>query len=135
MSRCSSRGVWPWIHEPTRTTEFTMRLPVVCTVVLALGLFACHESTAYVNADDLAGPSKAPDAESCNDLEQQGKEVDLSGSRESPPTPSGGAIQDGTYVLVRSTLHTQKKAHGAKLVGMGKLTMRVNGQTSQLVRD
>ena len=111
-----------------------MRIPVVCTV-LALGLLSCHRTTAYVNADDFARvPTGSPAAGPCNDLEQQGQDVDLTGSQAPAPRPAGGTILDGTYVLTSSTLHTTDKPHGTKLVRMGKITMLVNGTTSQLVR-
>lgn len=112
-----------------------MRIPVVCTV-LAFGLLACHTSTAYLNGDELAGaPKVSAETTPCNDVEQQGKEVDLEGSHEAAPLPTGGTIVDGTYVLTSSVLHTSDRSHGSKLVGMGRITMRVNGSTSQLVRN
>jgi hypothetical protein len=112
-----------------------MRLPVVCTVV-ALGLVACHRSTAYLNADDLTTTlTSAGESPPCNDVEQRGGDVELAGSREPAPQPTGGTIEDGTYVLTSSTLHTKERPHGAKLVAMGKITMVVNGSTSQLVRS
>src|SRR5688572_25667810 len=112
--------------------ECPMRIPVICTV-LALGLFGCHRTTSYVNADNLVRlTSGVPDSAPCNDLEQHGGDVELAGSREAAPAPAGGTIQDGMYVLTSSTLHTHARSHGAKLVGMGKITMLVNGSTSQL---
>lgn len=112
-----------------------MRIPVVLTV-LALGLCSCTKVTAYLNADDLTtAASKSPNAAPCNDLEQHGDEVELAGSREAAPTPQGGTIEDGTYVLTSSTLHTKDKPHGSKIVELGKITVVVSGSTSQMVRN
>jgi hypothetical protein len=112
-----------------------MRTPVVCTVFAALALLACHRSVAYVSADDYGIPARATSADSpCNDLEQLGGAVEMFGSRDHPPAAAGGEIVDGTYVLTSSTLYTTERSHGAKIVDMGRITMRVNGATSQLVR-
>ncbi len=112
-----------------------MRIPVVCTV-LALGLLSCHRTTVYLSADDLFSvPHGVRDSAPCNDLQQQGNDVDLAGSRDAPPTPTGGIIEDGTYVLTSSTVYTKDRSHGASLVPMGRITMLVNGSTSQLVRN
>jgi hypothetical protein len=111
-----------------------MRIPVVCTVA-ALGLLGCRHKTVYLNADDAASLRSAPPSTPCNDLEQQGREVDLAGSHDAASTPAGGTIEDGTYVLTSSTLYTNDRRDGAKLVGMGKVTMLVNGSTSQIVRS
>jgi hypothetical protein len=111
-----------------------MRIPVVCAVA-ALGLVACHGTTSYVSGVGLATVTSAdPNAPVCNDLEQQGREVDLVGSPGNPPAPAGGTIADGTYVLTSSVLYTKNSSPGAKLVGMGRTTMRVEGPTSQLVQ-
>jgi hypothetical protein len=110
-----------------------MRIPVVCTVV-AFGLVACHGTTSYVSGGGLAGVRGLPDSAPCNDLEQRGAEVDLVASPIGAPKPVGGIIEDGTYVLTRSTLHTRDTPSGTKLVTFGKITMVVNGTTSQLVK-
>jgi hypothetical protein len=112
-----------------------MRIRVVVTV-FAFGLFSCHKTTAYLNGDELISVSSTvPKIAPCNDIEQKGTEVDLSGSRDPAPTPTGGTIEDGTYVLTSSTLHTKDKPHGAKLVDMGRITMVVKGATTQMVRN
>jgi hypothetical protein len=112
-----------------------MRIPVVLTV-LAFGLCSCTKVTAYLNADDLTSvASRAPNASACNSLEQDGDEVELVGSREAAPTPQGGTIEDGTYILTGSTLHTKDKPHGAKIIELGKITVVVKGSTSQMVRN
>ena len=111
-----------------------MRIPVVCTVA-ALGLLGCRHSTAYLNADDATARGGTQASAPCNDIEQQGKDVDLQGSTDSAPAPTGGTIEDGTYVLTSSLLYTADKPDGTKLVGMGKVTMLVNGSTSQIVRS
>jgi hypothetical protein len=112
-----------------------MRIRVVVTV-FAFGLFGCHKTTAYLNGDELISVSSTvPKIAPCNDIEQKGNDVDLSGSRDTAPTPAGGTIEDGTYVLTSSTLHTKEKPHGAKLVAMGKITMVVKGATTQMVRS
>jgi hypothetical protein len=110
-----------------------MRIPVVCTVI-ALGLLGCHGTTAYVSGGGLAGVRGLPDSAPCNDLEQQGTEIDLIATPVAAPKPVGGAIEDGTYVLTRSALHTKDSSPGTKLVAFGKITMVVNGTTSQLVK-
>ena len=117
-----------------------MRIPVVRTVaalgLLSLGLFGCRRTTAFVNADDAtAAHHREPTGAACNDVEQQGKAVDLSASHDVAPPASGGAIEDGTYVLTSSVLYTEDKRDGAKLVGMGKVTMVVSGSVSQIVRS
>jgi len=109
-----------------------MRIPVVHTVV-AFGLVACHGTTSYVSGGGLASVRGLPDAAPCNDLEQRGDEVALVASRVPPPRPVGGTIEDGTYVLIRSTLHTRDTSPGTKLVTFGKITMVVDGPISQLV--
>lgn len=111
-----------------------MRVPGIWTV-FALGLLACHSTTSFLNGDELSGAPKGPAALPCNNLEQQGPEVALSGSQERAPAPEGGMIVDGTYVLTSSVLYTHTRSHGAKLVEMGRITMRVNGATSELVRS
>jgi len=112
-----------------------MRILIACTIG-CFGLLGCHESIAYLNADELArAPSEAPNAAPCNDLEQQGADVNLRGSRAPAPTPAGGTIEDGTYVLTSSTLHSKNNSDGAMLVAMGKSTMLVSGSTSQMVRN
>lgn len=110
-----------------------MRMPVVCTVV-AFGLVACHGTTSYVSGGGLASVRGLTDSAPCNDLDQQGAEVDLVASPVAPPRAVGGAIEDGTYVLIRSTLHTRDTSPGTRLVKFGKITMVVNGTTSQLVK-
>jgi hypothetical protein len=111
-----------------------MRIPVAFTVV-AFGVAACHGTTSYVSGEGLATVTSAElDRGPCNSVEQRGKDVDLVGSSTAPPAPAGGTIEDGTYVLTSSVLHTKDKTSGAKLVGMGKITMLVQGPTSQLVR-
>jgi hypothetical protein len=111
-----------------------MRIPVVCTVA-AFGLFACTGTTSYVSGAGLATVTSGdPNAPPCNDVEQQGREVDLVGSPAPPPTAAGGAIADGTYVLTSSVLYTKNSSPGAKLVGMGRTTILVQGPTSQLVQ-
>jgi hypothetical protein len=116
--------------------ELSMRISAVVGLV-GLGLLSCHRTTtAFVNADDLTGASlKAPDSAPCNDLVQQGGDVDLAGSWDAAPSPRGGAIADGTYVLTSSTLHTKERPHNSKIVSLGKITVRVSGSTSQLVRS
>ena len=102
---------------------------------LAPALFACHESTAFINGDSLSSPAKAAgDTASCNQLEQHGPTVFLTGSHETAPQPAGGTIEDGTYVLTSSTLYTKARPHGTKLMEMGRTTMVIAGSTSQLVR-
>jgi hypothetical protein len=110
-----------------------MRIRVVCTVA-AFGLVACHGTTSYVSGGGLAGVRGLPDSAPCNDVEQQGTQVDLVASPIAAPRPVGGTIEDGTYVLTRSTLHTRDASPGTKLVTFGKITMVVNGTTSQLVK-
>ncbi len=110
-----------------------MRIPVLCTVI-ALGLVACHGTTSYVSGGGLASVHGLPDSAPCNDLEQQGNEVDLIASPVPSPKAVGGVLEDGTYVLTRSTLHTKDSAPGAKLVTFGRITMVVKGTTSQLVK-
>ena len=110
-----------------------MRIPVGCTVI-AFGLVACHGTTSYVSGGGLASVHGLPDNAPCNDLEQLGTEVDLIASPIASPKPVGGAIEDGTYVLTRSTLHTRDSSPGAKLVAFGRITMVVKGTTSQLVK-
>jgi hypothetical protein len=112
-----------------------MRIAVLCTI-FGFGLCACHKTTTFLNADNLTRvTSGVPESTPCNDVQQQGAEVDLVGSHAAAPTPAGGTIEDGTYVLTSSTLYTKDRAHGSKLVEMGKTTMLVNGSTSQLVRS
>jgi len=113
-----------------------MRTPVVCTVFAALALLSCNRSVAFVGADDYGIPARrASEREAaCNDVEQLGGVVEMVGSRDRPPSATGGEILDGTYVLTSSTLYTTERAHGAKIVEMGRITMRISGLTSQLVR-
>lgn len=114
-----------------------MRKPVVCTIV-GLGLLSCscNRPIAYLNADELViTPNKVSEVAPCNDLEQQGAEVELRGSQAPAPTPAGGSIEDGTYILSSSILHTKDQSDGALLVGMGKTTMLISGSTSQVVRN
>jgi hypothetical protein len=112
-----------------------MRIIVLSTLI-GFGLLACHPPIAFLNADELAnGPVEPAKSAPCNDVEQQGDEIVLRGSHAPAPTPEGGIIEDGTYVLTSSTLHTKDKSHGATLVGMGKITMRVNGSSSEVVRN
>ena len=74
-------------------------------------------------------------ADPCNAVTQQGEFVDLVGSTGAPPKPSGGTIEDGTYVLTGLTLYTpSSKENGAKLAALGKTTMEIKGTTTQLVR-
>ena len=111
-----------------------MRTPVVCTV-LAFGLAACHGTTSYVSGGGLANVRQGlPDAAPCNDIEQLGTEVNLMASRTAPPRATGGAIEDGTYVLTKSTLHTRDTPPGTKLVAFGKITMAVKSGAAQLVK-
>jgi hypothetical protein len=111
-----------------------MRIPVVCTV-LAFGLAACHGSTAYVSGGGLASVRQGlPDAAPCNDLEQQGTEVELTASPALAPRATGGTIEDGTYVLTKSTLHTRDTPAGTKLVAFGRITMVVKSGVAQLVK-
>lgn len=111
-----------------------MRIAVV--MALAVGPLSCHRTTAYLNADDLVSPSRRTnDAAPCNDIEQRGADVDLEGSRGTPPTPRGGKIEDGTYVLTRSILYTRDRPDGARLVHLGKVTLSVQGSTVQMVRS
>lgn len=111
-----------------------MRIPVVCTVV-AFGLVACRGTTSYVSGGGLANVrSGLPDSAPCNDVEQLGEEIALVATSVAPPKAAGGAIEDGTYVLTRSNLHTRDTAPGTKLVAFGKITMVVKGATSQLVK-
>lgn len=103
------------------------------SLLLGPAVLGCHESTAFVNGDSIArreGAAGAP----CNQLEQHGPPVYLTGSREAAPHPSGGTIADGTYVLTSSTLYTKARPHGSRLMEMGRTTMVINGDTSQLVR-
>lgn len=112
-----------------------MRIAVACSIA-ALSSLGCRTSTTYLNADELArSPSDAAGSAPCNDLEQHGKEVTLKGTEAPAPTPAGGTIEDGVYVLTSSTLHTKDKLMHPSLVKMGKTTMRVSGTTSQLVRN
>jgi len=117
------------------TIDAEMRLTVVWMSV-SLGLVACHTSIAYLNADELAKvpATQPPESAPCNELQQLGEEIDLRGSNAPAPTPTGGNIGDGIYVLTSSTLHGKEQADGAKLVGMGRITMLVNGPLSQVVR-
>jgi hypothetical protein len=85
-------------------------------------------------ADDFSVPRRVGNSR-CNDLVQRGEEIELSGSRGAPPTAAGGTIEDGTYVLSSSTLYTHDRPDGAKLVEMGRITVVVNGTTSQLLRN
>ena len=111
-----------------------MRTPVVCTV-LAFGLAACHGTTSYVSGGGLANVRQGlPDAAPCNDIEQLGTEVNLMASSTAPPRATGGAIEDGTYVLTKSTLHTRDTPPGTKLVAFGKITMTVKSGAAQLVK-
>jgi hypothetical protein len=111
-----------------------MRIAVIGGVV-ALALVSCRGTTSYVSGVGLATVTSAdPNSAPCNDVEQQGREIDLVGSRAAPPAPAGGVIQDGTYVLTSSVLHTKDSPPGAKLVGMGRTTIRVQGATSYLVQ-
>jgi hypothetical protein len=111
-----------------------MRIPVVCTVI-AFGVVACHGTTSFVSGGGLSTVRGGlPDSMPCNDLEQHGTEVDLIASSVPAPKPVGGPIEDGTYVLTRSTLHTRETPTGAKLVTFGKITMVVKGATSQLIK-
>jgi hypothetical protein len=110
-----------------------MRIPVVCTVI-AFGLVACHGTTSYVSGGGLSSMRGLPDNAPCNDIEQRGTEVELLASRIGAPKATGGAIEDGTYVLTRSTLHTKDTPAGTKLVNFGMITMVVNGGTAQLVK-
>lgn len=112
-----------------------MRIQFVC-IVLAFGLFSCSDPPRFVNADELArAPKDASSGARCNDLVQQGDEVDLRASHAPAPKPSGGAIEDGIYVLTSTTLHTKDQLDGAMLVAMGKITMVVTGSTAQMVRS
>jgi hypothetical protein len=111
-----------------------MRIPFVC-MVLAFGLLSCRDAPRFVNADALArAPSDVSASTSCNALVQQGDAIDLRGSRTPAPTPVGGIVEDGVYVLTSTTLHTTDQLHDAPLVGLGRITMLVSGSISQLVR-
>lgn len=111
-----------------------MRIPVVCTV-LALGVVGCHGTSSFVSGGGLSSVrTGVPDAPPCNDLEQQGAAIDLVASSVAAPKAVGGRIEDGIYVLSRSTLHTKDSSPGAKLLSFGRITMVVNGETSQLVK-
>ncbi len=113
-----------------------MRIRFVLTVLASFGLCSCKTVTAYLNADDLtSGSDQKQSAAPCNDLEQQGEEVELTASSDAAPVPQGGTIEDGTYVLTNSTLHTKAKPGGSKLVALGRITVVVNGSTSQMVRN
>jgi hypothetical protein len=113
-----------------------MRLPVeVAVALLALSFTACHGTTSFVSGEGLTTVTSADAAAApCNDLEQKGQDVDLVGSSAAPPTPAGGVIADGVYVLTSSILHTKDNADGKKLVAMGKITISVSGSVAQLVR-
>ena len=111
-----------------------MRIPVVFTV-LAFGLVACRGTISYVSGGGLSSVRGGlPDEAPCNDIEQVGVPVDLIASPAAPPKASGGPIEDGTYILTRSTLHTRDTSPGAKLVAFGRITMVVKGTAAQLVK-
>ena len=110
-----------------------MRIPIACTVI-AFGLFACHGTTSFVSGGGLSSVRGLPDNAPCNDIEQRGTEVELLASPIAAPKPVGGVIEDGTYVLTRSTLHTKDTPAGTKLVNFGMITMVVSGGSAQLVK-
>lgn len=112
-----------------------MRIELLC-MLLGFALASCREAPRYLNADELVrAPSDITRSAPCNDVPQQGDDVGLKGSRAPAPAAAGGEIADGTYVLTSTTLHTKDQPNGATLVGMGKVTMRVTGSTSQIVRN
>jgi hypothetical protein len=103
--------------------------------LLLMGLLSCRQTTAFISADDVTGlPKGAAAAPPCNEVAQHGQPIFLTGSRDVAPSPTGGTIEDGTYVLTSSILYTKARPHGARLVEMGRMTMMVKGGTSQLVR-
>lgn len=108
----------------------------VCTVLVAgSSLFAvgCRQQTTFINGNDVA-VRKDPNAPSCNDVEQHGRSIVLTGSRLSAPPATGGRIENGTYVLTSSILYTRERPHGAALLNIGRTTMVIIGEIAQLIR-
>jgi hypothetical protein len=95
-------------------------------------LLGCRQQTTFINGNDFTVVRR--DAAACNDVEQHGQPIALTGSRLSAPPASGGTIEDGTYVLTSSILYTRERPHGARLLDMGKTTMVITGPTAQLIR-
>jgi len=100
--------------------------------VMGLGLSGCRQQTTFINGNDFTVVRR--DAAACNDVEQHGQPIALTGSRLSAPPATGGTIEDGTYVLTSSTLFTRERPHGARLLDMGKTTMVITGFIAQLIR-
>jgi hypothetical protein len=112
-----------------------MRVLLSLGVIASLTLFACGSPEAPRTPAATEAPPAAGSTEPCNAVVQQGEPVDLVGSAGAPPKATGGAIEDGTYVLTAITLYSpNSKEDGAKLAALGKTTMEIKGTSSQLVR-
>lgn len=76
-----------------------------------------------------SGPTADPE---CNKLTQQGQPVDALTSIGVAPTPQGGSIVDGTYVLTSATLYTNAVADGTKVL-TSAATIEITGTSVKAV--
>lgn len=107
-------------------------MKTIATFMMLL-LVGCHGTRTFVSGEGLAEPTGQAASPPCNDLEQLGTEVFLTANSAAPPSPKGGSIADGTYVLTSSVLYTKDSPSGTRMFDFGKATMQVKGGKTELV--
>lgn len=96
---------------------FTSTIPFA--VVLAGHVVACSSDDG-TDATDLA-------AGSCGDLEQLAELVPVVRRAEAPPSPTGGALSDGVFVLVSDVVYTGPNGETGPTGETNQTTVRIDG--------
>lgn len=92
---------------------------------------------------DAAADARAPDAAdgdagaggACHDLVNVGTNVVFTAEASPPPTPLGGTIVDGTYVLTTATLYTGTGGASGPTGDTRSMTMRITGARGDSIFD
>jgi hypothetical protein len=70
----------------------------------------------------------------CNDLMNVGQPVTVTEVAQDPPTPQGGTVSDGTYVLTTETVYTGAGGPTGTM-GTQTITIQIASGTIQVVKD
>lgn len=121
------------------------RAALLVSVSIAIGPLACEDSETSTPALDAGGPppvgafpeagplpeaSTTPEdaGRSCHTVTQQAEPLTYVSRTAAAPTPAGGTVTEGVYVLTEFAVHTDAFPDGTALLEIGRTTARITGQ-------